>query len=83
MNELCESFDKDKSIEYVGSTKDVSFYEYMDSKELFNKKYNQFKFDDALKRQEELLNKTNKVKIGRKKHEQEDVIADHDKTLPF
>ena len=22
--------------EYVGSTKDVSFYEYMDSKELFN-----------------------------------------------
>ena len=84
MNELCESFDKDKSkFEYVGSTKDVSFYEYMDSKELFNKKYNQFIFDDALKRQEELLNKTNKVKIGRKKHEQEDVIADHDKTLPF
>ena len=84
LNELCESFDKDKSkFEYVGSTKDVSFYEYMDSKELFNKKYNQFKFDDALKRQEELLNKTNKVKIGRKKHEQEDVIADHDKTLPF
>ena len=84
LNELCESFDKDKSkFEYVGSTKDVSFYEYMDSKELFNKKYNQFKFDDALKRQDELLNKTNKVKIGRKKHEQEDVIADHDKTLPF
>ena len=84
MNELCESFDKDKSkFEYVGSTKDKRFYEYMDSKELFNKKNNQFKFDDALKKQEELLNKTNKVKIGRKKHEQEEVIADHDKTLPL
>ena len=37
---------------YQGNTKDVSFYEYMDSKELkFNKtKNNQIKFDNALKK---------------------------------
>ena len=36
MNELYESVDKNKLyFEYVGPTKDVSFYEYMDSKELF------------------------------------------------
>ena len=39
----------------------------MDSKELFNKiKNNQLKFDDALKRQEELLKKINEIKIGEK-----------------
>ena len=33
MNELYESDDKNKlKFEYVGNTKDVSFYEYMDSK---------------------------------------------------
>ena len=33
MNELYESVDKNKlKFEYVGNTKDVSFYEYMDSK---------------------------------------------------
>ena len=47
MNELYESVDKNKlKFEYVGNTKDVSFYEYMDSKKLFNKaKINQFKLD--------------------------------------
>ena len=36
MNELYESVDKNKSyFNYVGPIKDVSFYEYMDSKELF------------------------------------------------
>ena len=49
--------------EYIGNTKDVSFYEYMDSKELFNKiKNNRLKFDDALKKQKELRNKINEVK---------------------
>ena len=43
---------------YVGHTKDVSFYEYMDSKELFSEiKNNRLKFDDALKKQEGLLKK--------------------------
>ena len=36
---------------YEGNTKDVSFYDYMDPKELFNKiKNDQIKFDDALKK---------------------------------
>ena len=38
MSELYDSADKNKLyFEYEGPTKDVSFYEYMDSKELFNK----------------------------------------------
>ena len=37
MSELYDSVDcNDLNFEYVGPTKDVSFYEYMDSKELFN-----------------------------------------------
>ena len=37
--------------EYVGRTKDVSFYEYMDSKELFNAiKNNQIRLDEAIKK---------------------------------
>ena len=36
--------------EYVGPTKDVNFYEYMDSKELFHKIRNvQLKYGVALK----------------------------------
>ena len=37
MNELHESVDKNKLyFKYVGLAKDVRFYEYMDSKGLFN-----------------------------------------------
>ena len=52
MNKLYESVDMNNLyFEYVGNTKDVNFYEYVDSKELFNKiKNNQLKFDDALKK---------------------------------
>ena len=66
---MYESVDTNKlKFEYVGNTKDVSFYEYMDSKELFNKIRNgQIKIDDALKKQEDFLKKLNEVKIGRKK----------------
>ena len=40
MNELYQSVNKNKLyFEYVGNTKDVSFYEYMDSKELFDEKW--------------------------------------------
>ena len=40
---------------YEDNTKDVSFYEYMDPKELFNKiKNNQIKFDDVLKNKNSL-----------------------------
>ena len=56
MNKLYGSVDMNKSyFKYEGNTKDISFYEYMDSKELFNKiKNNQIKFDDALKKQKKL-----------------------------
>ena len=68
MNELYERVDKNKLyFEYVGPTKDVGFYEYMDSKEFFYAiKINRLNFDDALKRQKELLNKINEVKISKK-----------------
>ena len=71
MNELYERVDKNKlKFEYVDNTKDVSFYEYMDSKELFDKiKNKQLKFDDTTKKREKLLNKINKVKVSRKIHE--------------
>ena len=37
MSKLYDSVDyKDLKFEYIGPTEDVSFYEYMDSKELFN-----------------------------------------------
>ena len=51
MNELYESVDKNKLyFEYVGNTKDASFYEYMDSKELIKKlKDNRIRFNDAQK----------------------------------
>ena len=77
MNELYETVDRYKLyFGYVGPSKNVSFYESYDSKELFNKvKKNQLKFDDALKKQKELLDKINEVKIGRKTHEQERVIT--------
>ena len=46
MSELNDSVDKNKLyFEYEGPTRDVSFYEYMDSKELFNKlKGNRIRF---------------------------------------
>ena len=38
MNKLCESVNMNKLyFKYENNTKDVSFYEYMDSQELFNK----------------------------------------------
>ena len=77
MNELYESINKNKLyFEYVGNTKDVSFYQYIDSKELFDEiKDNQLRFDDALKKQKELLKKINKVEMDRKIFEQEKVIT--------
>ena len=67
MSELYDSVDYNNlKFEYVGPTKDVSFYEYMDSKELFNKiKNNQIKFSEVKNKQNEFLNKLNEVKIGK------------------
>ena len=49
MNKLYESVDYNNlKFDYVGPTKDVSFYEFMDSKELFDKiRNNQIKFSYA------------------------------------
>ena len=57
MNKLYESVDYNNlKFEYVGPTKSVSFYEFMNSKELFNKiKSNQIKFNNAQKKTKTLF----------------------------
>ena len=66
--------DNNLKFEYVSKNENVSFYEYMDSKQLFstikNNQINfadQINFDDVVKRQNEFLNKLSNIKIGRKK----------------
>ena len=70
MSKLYYSVDYNNlKFEYVGPTKDVSFYEYRDSKEFFNAiKNNQIDFKDVVKRQNEFLNKPNNVKIRQKNY---------------
>ena len=76
MNEFYESVDySNLKFEYEGPTKDLSFYEYIDSRELFDKiKNNQIRFDDALKRQKEFLKKLSEIKMGKKTTEQKEMI---------
>ena len=76
MKELHDSIDyKNLNFEYVGPNKDVNFYRYKDSKELFNAiKDNQINFDDAVKRQNEFLNKLSNIKICKKTPEQRETI---------
>ena len=81
MRELHDNVDYNNlKFEYVGSTKDVSFYEYMDSKELFNAiKNNQIKFSEVKNKQNEFLNKLSNIKIGKKTPEQKEVINNLEK----
>ena len=76
MSELYDSVDYNNlNFEYVGSNKDVGFYEYMDSKESFNSlKNSQIKFSEAMNKQNEFLNKLSNIKICKKTLEQKDVI---------
>ena len=76
MKKLYDSVDYNNlKFEYVGPTNDVSFYEYMNSRELFNSiKDNQVKFDEAIKKQNEFLNKLSIIKIGKKTNNQKEVI---------
>ena len=69
MSELYQSVGYNNlKLEYLGSTKNVSFYEYKDSKELFNTiKNNQIKFKEVKNKPNEFLNKLNNLKIGKKK----------------
>ena len=68
MSELHGNVDYNNlKFEYVGPTKVVSFYEYMDSKELFNKiKNNQIKISEVKNEQNNFLKKLNEVKMGKK-----------------
>ena len=61
MNELNKSVDCNKlHFKYIDNNKDVDFNEYMHSMKLFNEiKNSQVRFDDALKKQKELLKKIN------------------------
>ena len=72
MNKLYDSVDYNNlKFEHVGSTKDVAFYEYMDSKEFFNAiRDNKIGFSEAKNKQNDFLNKLTNIKIGRKTLEQ-------------
>ena len=61
MSQLYDSVDYNNlKFEYIGSTKDASFYEYRDSKELFNAiKNNRIKFRETKNKLKEFLNKLN------------------------
>ena len=76
MTKLYDSADYDNlKFEYVGPAKAVSFYEYKDSKELFNAlKNNQIKFRQVKNKQNEFLNKINNIRIGKKTIEQKETI---------
>ena len=81
MNKLYYSVDYNNlTFKYVGPTKDVSFYGYMDSKELFNAiKSIRIKFIDAQNKQNEFLNRLNDMKTGRKNIEQQEIINNLEK----
>ena len=66
MQELHDNVDYNNlKFGYVGSSKDVSFYEY--SKELFNAiKNSQIKFSEVKSKQNEFLNKLSNIKIDKK-----------------
>ena len=69
MSKLHDSVDcSNLKFEYVGPTKDIGFYEYIDSKELFNAiKNNQIKFSEVKNKQNDFLNKLSNTKNGKKK----------------
>ena len=81
MSELHDSVDYNNlKFEYVGSTKDVTFYEYMDSKELSSAvKNNQIKFSEVKNKQNNFLKKLNEVKMGNKTIEQRETISNLEK----
>ena len=68
MSDLYHSIDYNNlKLEYVGPKKDVSFYEYKASKELFNAiKNNQIKFSEVKNKQNDFLNKLNNIIIVKK-----------------
>ena len=81
MSELYDSVDySNLNFEYVGPTKDISFYEYRDSKDLRTAIRNsQIKFTKAKTKQNKFLNKLSNIKIGKKTLEQKEVINNLEK----
>ena len=76
MNKLYDSVDYNNlKFEYVSRAKDVSFYEYRDSKELFKAiRSSQIGFSEAKNKQNDFLDKLTNIKIVRKNLEQEKII---------
>ena len=68
MNKLYDSVDYNNlKSEYMTKAKDVSFYEYRDSKELFNAiRDGKIGFSEAKNKQDEFLSKLTNIKIGKK-----------------
>ena len=81
MSELYDSVDYNNlKFQYVSPTKDVRFYEYKDSKELFNEiKNSQIKFSEVKNKQNDFLSKLNSKKIGKKTIEQKETINNIEK----
>ena len=80
MSELYDNVDYNSlKFEYEDPTKDVSFYKYKDSKELFNAiRNNQIKFSEV-KNKQEFLNKLSGIKIGKKIIEERETINNLEK----
>ena len=76
MNKLYDSVDYNNlKFEYMTVDKDVSFYEYMDSKERFNGiRDGKIGFSEAKNKQNDFFKKITNIEIGRKTIEQEKVI---------
>ena len=83
MRELHDNVDYNNlKFEYVGSTKDVSFYQYKDSKEFFNAiKNNKIKFSEVKNKQDNFLKKLNEVKIGKKKTDEQKKVINNLETF--
>ena len=81
MSELYDSVGYNNlKFEYANKNKDVSFYEYIDSKKLFNMiKNNKIKISEVNYKQNEFLNKLSNIKIGNKTPEQKEVINNLEK----
>ena len=81
MSELYDSVDcNNLKLVDVGLTKDVSFYEYKDSKELFNMiKNSQIKYSETKNKKNNILKKLNEVKMGNKTIEQRQTISNLEK----
>ena len=81
MNKLHDSVGYNNlNFEYVGLTRDVSFYGYMDSKELFHAiRDRKIRFSEAKNKKNQFLSKLTNIKIGRKTLEQRKIINNLEK----